>query len=636
MQQPNQIIQILHLEDNALDAELIQDRLELDGMRCSIRLTMNRDEFASALASGSWDIVLCDYNIPGYDGSSALQLVRKHFPAIPVIMLSSSLSEEEAVKCLHMGASDYLLKQSLTRLPSAISRAMDQAKTALQKEQAEQRFRALLEFAPDAMVIVDSDGTIALLNSQAERLFGYERRELLGKPLSVLIPERFRASHRAHVDRYHAAPTHKSMRAGFELIALRKDGSEMAADISLSPLETLDGTLTISMIRDITERRKLEANQMRAQRMETIGGFAGNIAHDLNNALSPVLMSLELLRLQYPESSDLVEMIESGTRRGAEMLRQLLVFSKGSFVESKPVDPARLIEDLRMVLSKSFPSNINLRLKVDEDIPRVMGDSTQIHQVLMNLCLNARDAMPDGGVLTVAAECVDIDASYASIVPNASRGRHVVFRVSDSGSGIEPQVLDRIFEPFFSTKPQGKGTGLGLSIVVGIVKSHRGFINAYSSPGAGSTFAVYIPTSVSDESDSIDPIAVESSLRGDGETVLVVDDVAGILGAAGSVLEALNFRPVLASDGISGLDRVDEIGSDLAVVITDIHMPGMDGRNFVAKLRERRPDVGIIVMSGNLEEEIVDEFKSMGVTTFLGKPFTQDKLTAALRSAIVK
>jgi len=629
-------IRILHLENSSLDAELIRGRLEIEGLNCEIECVATETTFASALEDNSFQIILTDFNVPGYDGLAAVKLARERLPNTPIIVISGSLGEEAAVKCLKSGATDYLLKQRLDRLPSAIEHALEQAREQILRKQAEQKFQSLLEFAPDAIVIVDNLGKISLLNCQAEKLFGYQRTELLGQTLDILIPERFSVGHAGHVASFFESPSQRTVRVGYELFGRHKSGAEFPVDVSLSPLDTLEGTLTISAIRDMTERRKLEAQLVRAQRLESIGSFAGNIAHDLNNALAPVLMSLELIRLQNPASTELVATIESAARRGADMLRQLLVFSKGSYVDPKPVDLKELLDDIGRIITRTFPKSIELRTRYADGLQPVCGDSTQLHQILLNLCVNARDAMPGGGVLTITADNVKVDESYASIVPNAVPGNYVLWRISDTGSGIPSEVLDRIFEPFFTTKQHGRGTGLGLSIVVGIVKSHRGFVNVYSVPEKGSTFSVYLPVDNSGIDNPGLPQTVQVDLRGNGETILVVDDSEGIRSAATAVLSALDFQVVTAANGEDALRVVLGRGDDLAAVITDLHMPRMDGQYFVTELKKVLPNIGVIVTSGNLDEDAVNDFRALGVQAFLEKPFTQEKLTSALSSVFLK
>jgi CheY-like chemotaxis protein len=287
-------------------------------------------------------------------------------------------------------------------------------------------------------------------------------------------------------------------------------------------------------------------------------------------------------------------------------------------------------------MNVSFPKNILVRTLYPNNLQLVLGDTTQLHQVLLNLCVNARDAMPNGGTLTLEAENVDIDATFAGAVPEAKPGAYVVWRISDTGTGIPPEILDRIFEPFFSTKGPDKGTGLGLSTVIGIVKSHNGFIRVYSKPGQGSIFTIYLPASISSSGDSSLSTKSEANIRGNGETILVVDDEAAVRQIARTVLTALNFQVVTAADGTEALVKVAEKRAELRAVITDMHMPHMDGLTFVRVLKHMVPAAGIIVSSGRLDEREGNEFKTLGVTALLGKPFTQEKLIEALKTIFKK
>ncbi|HYF34417.1 MAG TPA: ATP-binding protein, partial [Prosthecobacter sp.] len=390
----------------------------------------------------------------------------------------------------------------------------------------------------------------------------------------------------------------------------------------------------LSINTDISEKKLLAAQLLRTQRLESIGTLAGGVAHDLNNALTPIMMATELLRIHYPDAADLVDTVEMSAMRGADMVRQLLTFAKGVQGERLLVQPRHLLDEIEKIIRGTFPKNILLRTAYTSDLNSVLGDATQLHQVLLNLTVNARDAMEHGGTLTLEAENTEIDATYASAIPDAAPGHYVVWRVSDTGTGIPPEIMDRIFEPFFSTKGPDKGTGLGLSTILGIVKSHRGFIQAYSVPGQGSTFAVYLPADRAAAENVPARQANEAPFRGNGESILIVDDEAPVREVAASVLTALNFNVMTASDGTEALIQVAERRSELHAVITDLHMPSMDGLTFVRAVKRMLPEVSIIVASGRMEERDANEFKSLGVSAVLDKPFTQQMLVAVLKKTL--
>ena len=389
--------------------------------------------------------------------------------------------------------------------------------------------------------------------------------------------------------------------------------------------------------RDITERLRNERLALRTQRLESLGTLTGGIAHDMNNSLAPIMMGVDLLRKQYPQESKILNIIEASAKRGADMVRHLLGFAKGVEGEHVSLLADRLLDEMENIVKGSFPKNIQLVVRCDPELPSVLGDATQIHQVLLNLCVNARDAMPRGGTLTLEVERREVDATYASSVPNARPGQYLMLRVSDTGSGMQTEILDRIFDPFFTTKGPDKGTGLGLSTVAGIVKGHGGFLQVYSHPGIGSTFAVYLPAERAGiDADPVCQIGGGGIFHGQGETILFVDDEFAVREVACEVLQQLNFKPLTATDGTDGLMQAAQYRTELRAIITDLHMPHLDGLAFVRALRQMLPDIPVVVASGRMEDTVAAEFKTLGVTTRLDKPFTEAQLAAAMRAVFQK
>ena len=386
-------------------------------------------------------------------------------------------------------------------------------------------------------------------------------------------------------------------------------------------------------LRDITERQKQERLAQRSQRLEAIGTLAGGVAHDLNNAIAPIMMGLQLLKLEYPKESKIVDLFEISARRGADMVRQLLAFAKGAEGERVSVPLHRLVRELENLMKGSFPKNLRLAIRCDPNLPTVLGDATQLHQVLLNLCVNARDAMPHGGTLKLEAERVEVDAAYASSIPDATPGSYLALRVSDSGTGIPPEILDRIFDPFFTTKGPEKGTGLGLSTCMGIVKGHGGFLHVYSQPGQGSTFTAFLP--VDPAGGSAEPVTqAPGDFRGQGETILFVDDDTAVRELGRAVLRHLNFTPVTATDGADGVIQAAQHRTKLRAIITDLHMPRMDGLAFVREVRRLLPGIPIVVASGRMDDAEDSELNALGVTNRLDKPFTQAQLAEALKNLL--
>lgn len=384
---------------------------------------------------------------------------------------------------------------------------------------------------------------------------------------------------------------------------------------------------------DITQLKLSERQQMRSQRLESLGTLAGGVAHDLNNALAPILMGMEVLKEDYPGEANVLNMIQASARRGADMVRQLLAFAKGADGERVVLDAAQLVHEVESLMRGSFPKNIQLVVNCEPLLPGVLGDSTQLHQVLLNLCVNARDAMPQGGTLSLSADCIHVDPAFVRLAPEAREGRYVRLQIIDSGAGVAPEILDRIFDPFFSTKSLDKGTGLGLSTVVGIVKGHKGFLQVQSKVGEGSKFSFYLPAHEMTALVAVEPIQ-EAPFVGAGEQVLFVDDEPAVRDMGRAVLTRLQLAPILATDGADGLVKATQHQHSLRAVITDMHMPFMDGLAFARSLRRGLPDIPIIVCSGRLDETVAAEFQSLGQTVRLDKPFTEVQLTAALRMVL--
>lgn len=495
---------------------------------------------------------------------------------------------------------------------------------------SERRFREMLENVELIAMTLDLDGRITFCNDCLLRVTGQSREQVIGQDwFALFIPETDMALRKMFDDTASIGeiPAHHEN-------PIKTKAGELR-DIAWNNTTLRDGAGNIigvaSLGEDITERRLHERHAIRSQRLESLGTLAGGVAHDLNNALSPILMGMELLKMRYPAESNIIDMFQTSAKRGADMVRQLLTFAKGAEGERASIPPARLVAELENMMKGSFPKNIHLTIHTEPDLPTVLGDATQVHQVLLNLCVNARDAMPHGGTLTLEALCMDVDAAYASAIPDAKPGRHVVLRVRDTGTGIPPNIIDRIFDPFFTTKGPDKGTGLGLSTVLGIVKGHGGFLHVYSEPGQGSTFAAYLPAEQTGSNAETTHMGEPTTRSyGRGETVLIVDDEALVREMGQEVLQRLNFKPLTAMDGADGLIQVASHLTDLRLIITDLHMPHMDGLAFVRVVRRMLPDIPIVISSGRLEEPLIGEFMALGVKSRLDKPFTELQLADTL------
>ncbi len=386
--------------------------------------------------------------------------------------------------------------------------------------------------------------------------------------------------------------------------------------------------------REMAERKSIESQLIRAQRMESVGRLSSGIAHDMNNILTPVMLSVFMLRRNLPaaEKEEMLNLVESSAMRGADIVNQLLTFSRNAMGLKTVVEPHSLVHGMARIMKGTFPKSISLAFHAPEHVWPVLGDPTQLHQVLLNLCVNARDAMPAGGRLSLTAENVRLDENDRAVMAEASPGPYVLMRVSDSGEGIPPDVIDKIFEPFFTTKPTGKGTGLGLSTVIGIVKSHGGFLNLRSQVGTGTTFEIYLPATPGATLSEMEPVA--ASRRGGGEMILVVDDEKNIRDIVQRTLIDHGYRVLTAENGAVALDLYSQHREEISAVLTDIMMPLMDGAALVKQLRRLEPDLKIAAVSGmgNAAERLATtaELTALNVTIFLSKPYSAGDVLHAI------
>jgi two-component system cell cycle sensor histidine kinase/response regulator CckA len=633
MQNETHPLRLLHLEDNSDDADLLRHTLAAEGLKFEIVHAANRQKFEAALDGSHFDLIITDYSIPGWNGLEALARVRHHNPEIPFIFFSGALGEERAVEALKGGATDYVLKDRLARLAPVIRRALSEVEVQRKRTQAEQalreaesRYRTVFEQSPEAIVLLDPQTTLPLdFNDAACRLLGYSRPQF-----ARLRLEDHSAAGQLDEVQAKLAEASRTGQSEFETCLLTRRGERRNVRLALGLIEIQGRPAFHSIWRDITERQETERRLLRSQRLESIGTLAGGIAHDLNNALAPILMSASLLRETATEESvALLDLIETSAQRGAAMVRQLLTFAKGIDGQRILLQPRHLLNEMQKFIKSTFPKDIQLQVHIPREGGQVLGDATQLHQVLLNLCVNARDAMPKGGILKLENAVIEVDSTLASTIEGARPGRYVVVRVADSGTGIAPDIIDRIFEPFFTTKGPEKGTGMGLSTVLGIIRSHQGFIRVESRLGEGSSFAVYLPLA---EGKEIEAEAVEQpkTFQGKGELILVVDDDAAVRNSVEILLQHLNFRVLACGSGHEALVSFAQRRTEIDTVICDLQMPHMDGVVLVQALRRMSSQARIIVMSGNAGERHLAEFQSLGVACVLTKPFAATQLAEAL------
>ena len=505
------------------------------------------------------------------------------------------------------------------------------------RREAEERLRdqaALLDRSQDAIIATDLDDVIVFWSKGAERAFGWKAAEALGRRAQELL----------QADAVRDVEIRKSVLERGEWTGeLRKrarDGRELTMETRASLVCTENGTprSILSVGSDVTERKKIEAQLLRVQRLESIGTLASGIAHDLNNVLAPIVMSIDLLadeNLVEPQRARILDGLRRSAQRGSTMVRQVLSFARGMEGQQLTVQPAVLLEELAGIIRETFPKGIQLVVEQTEMPWTICGDPTQLHQALLNLCVNARDAMPKGGVLTLRVETRVIDESYAAMNPEARPGAHVAISVSDTGTGIRSEIREKIFDPFFTTKDIGKGTGLGLSTVLAIVKSHRGFIQLDSEMNRGSTFRIHLPAGnakaeeipVSTGTGTVAPF-------GGGELILIVDDEEVILDISRKTLEKRGYRVLTAQEGATAVALYAQHRGEIAAVLTDMMMPVMDGLSTLRALRRINPDVKVIAASGLASNMNPAKVSDAGIRYFLNKPYRAETLLKTLREAI--
>jgi PAS domain S-box-containing protein len=491
----------------------------------------------------------------------------------------------------------------------------------------------LLDHAHDGISVrgVENDRT-TYWNKGAERIYGWAANEVLGKDLRDFL-------YAAGTEEYDEAREilfEKGQWEG-ELHQQTKSGKRIVAETRLTLVRDDKGEpkSVLAINTDVTEKKALEAQFYRAQRMESIGILAGGIAHDLNNLLSPITTAVSLLRRRLPAEEDqhVLSVLDNNAHNAADLIRQVLSFGKGVTGERMPLQPAHLIKEIAETLAHTLPKSIHIEVSVPDDLWTISGDPTQIHQVLMNLCVNARDAMPRGGTLRIKAENTNADENYAAMHVGASPGRYVLIRVTDTGVGIPSEILDRIFEPFFTTKEPGKGTGLGLSTSLTIVKSHEGFINVYSEHGRGTEFKVYLPRA---EPGGIVQTEPEDSAlpAGCGELILLVDDEVGVLQIAKATLEAYGYRVMTAPDGPEALMLYAQHHAEIKAAVIDAMMPFMEGPATIRAMESLNPDLNVIMSSGLDTDVKLIAPQGARRHAFLRKPYTAGQLLKTLAEVL--
>ena len=521
------------------------------------------------------------------------------------------------------------------------------------QQRADARFRGLLEAAPDAMVCVDADGRIVLVNAQTERLFGYRRDELAGQPVEILVPDAIKASHPEHRAAYVADPQPRQMGAGLELAGRRRDGSTFPAEISLSAIDTGEGILVSAAVRDVSERLELQAERERlktqaerdrlerqlhqSQRLESLGQLAGGVAHDFNNLLAVIsnyaAFVAEEIASQTPQDQwrlvrEDIGQIQRAAERAAGLTHQLLAFARRDVIQPRVLNLNHVIEGVEQLLLRTLGEHVELSTDLAAGLGPVLADPGQIEQVLVNLAVNARDAMPGGGKLIVATASAEVDTDHAASRVGLAPGRYDSLKVSDTGTGMPQEVIDRAFEPFFTTKPSGEGTGLGLATVYGIITQLGGYVQIYSEPGLGTTFTILLPeTSRPATEEAPAPPAAQG---GAGQTVLVVEDEAAMREVTHRILTRNGYQVITAVNGRDAVQVAAGYSGDIDVLLTDVVMPQMLGKEAAERIRAVYPAIKVLFMSGYTQGILDTQGVVETGVNLIEKPFTEASLLAKL------
>jgi PAS domain S-box-containing protein len=618
----DEIIKVLLINDAEDDYILTRSWFrQFQLITCDLEWVNSYQLAKESIAQYQHDIYLVDYYLESNNGLKLLREATENGWNFPFILLARKEDIKSDMEVIKIGAVDYLEKSQLTAplLEKSIRYAIEKK----QRDEKIHQQEILLDGSNDAIFVTDLDHQhILFWNKAAERIYGWSAEIAMTKQIHHL----FSAEKLPQLSRVLKVLTSYGNWEG-ELTQINKSEQEVIVASRWTLVMTFNRKHQSILVvnTDITQKKQLEQKFLRVQRLESIGTLASGVVHDLNNVLTPILMTAQILETQVKDEKprQLIPILIASAKRGANLVKQVLSFARGMEGERTILQIKHLLIEVQNIIKETFPKTIILTTEIPQSLWTVCGDATQLHQVLMNLCINARDAMPNGGTLSIKSENILIDEHYTQTHTDFKPGAYVLISIRDTGMGIKPTLIDRIFEPFFTTKDVGQGTGLGLSTVLGIVKAHGGFINVYSRENKGSEFQVYLPAQ--DTSEIMETTEI-SPPRGHGETILVVDDEPAICEITKASLENYNYRVMTAHDGIEAIALYVEHRDQISLILTDIVMPSMDGLTSIRTLKKINPHLKIIAFSGLAPSDKINAAYSIGVTAFLCKPFTATQL----------
>jgi PAS domain S-box-containing protein len=633
------LVRLLIAEDDPNDLALCLRGLEKSGIGFEAETASTREEFTRKLSESQFDVVISDYRMKSWTGMDALALAREMAPGVPVILLTGTLGDELAVECLKLGITDYILKENLARLPSAIYRAQEERASRSSEAQAlaalrdsEARYRGLVNNATYGIYRVTGDGDLLFVNPALVHMLGYDSEQDL---LSVTNSHALYADSSVR-DRVHAEYSQHG-RVDVVVEWRRKDAKKISVRLNgrrVNDPAHSDPCVEV-IVEDVSERLLLEKQLVQAQKFEAIGQLAGGIAHDFNNMIGAIIGWADL-GIEETEPASRIrsrfEKLRQQAERAAALTKQLLAFARRQILEPRPMDLNQTAVETLNLLENVIGSNIEIKASLAPDLAVVRADPVQIEQVLLNLCINARDAMPQGGSIVVETSNVTLDRNFCALEPEARPGEYSMLSVTDTGTGMDRATLDRIFEPFFTTKEFGKGTGLGLATVYGIVTQHGGFMQVRSEVGNGSTFRAYFPVSNQDAEGRSAPES--RPLQRGSETILIAEDHEGLRQVAHETLAGLGYQVILATDGEDAIREFSAHRNRINLALLDVMLPKISGTEVFARIRNESPDLPVIFATGYSSDAAqLDRVRERGLP-ILQKPYSPRDLAYRVREAL--
>jgi len=620
-------LRLLVVEDSEDDAHLLVRELKRAGYDVAHERVDTAKALEAALDRQTWDVVIGDYSMPQFSGTAALAIIQERGLDLPFISVSGTISEEMAVAAMRAGAKDYVTKGQLKRLAPAIERELREARARATLRTTEASYTTLVENAPIGIYRSNLEGKFLSVNNALVRMLGYD------SPADVTQLDMARDVYADAAERQRLVDRDTYTDRQYDDVEAtwkRKDGRLLTVQLSVRAVRNASGRVEFyeTFVRDVTDQRRLQQQLTQAQKMEAIGRLAGGIAHDFNNLLTVITsysdLLLEDLRAGDPKRDD-VEQVLKAAHGAAALTRQLLAFSRQQVLEPRVISLNSIVENLQKMLQRVIGEDVDLATVLAPDLAAVKVDVSQVEQILMNLAVNARDAMPTGGKLTIETGNVEHH-------PGHGRGPFVMLAVTDTGTGMDEATKARIFEPFFTTKEAGKGTGLGLATVYAIVKQAAGFVWVYSERGQGASFKIYFPqvNAVAD----VAPVDSPADLPRGTETVLLVEDAAAVRAVSKQVLERQGYTVLEAPDGDAALHLAQRHHGPIHLLLTDVVMPRVGGRELAERLRVDRPDTRVLYTSGYTDDSVVRHGILEGGVAYLQKPFSPQGLARKVREVL--